>query len=129
MRDRRSRWATALLVVVLVALLATPLLVHHAGGQEGSFGGTDAAATSALTSQGVTPWFRPLFNPGSAEVESGLFALQAAVGGLILGFALGRLGGRRSRTAVPRETTAGPAADAPAAGTSGSGDRAPEKGR
>ena len=37
----------------------------------------------------------PLFRPGSPELESGLFALQAGLGGILLGFVLGRLTARR----------------------------------
>ena len=56
------------------------------------FLGSDAAA-GELT--GDVPWLEPLFRPGSAELESGLFALQAGLGGILLGFVLGRLTARR----------------------------------
>ena len=56
------------------------------------FLGSDAAA-GELT--GGVPWLEPLFRPGSPELESGLFALQAGLGGILLGFVLGRLTARR----------------------------------
>ena len=43
-----------------------------------------------------------LFQPSSSEVESGLFALQAALGGTVLGFTIGRLSARR-RSAQPSD--------------------------
>ena len=40
---------------------------------------------------GYQPWFEPILEPASGEVESLLFALQAAVGAGIVGFVLGRI--------------------------------------
>ena len=37
------------------------------------------------------PWFSPLFEPASGEIESLLFALQAALGAGVIGFVLGRM--------------------------------------
>jgi cobalt/nickel transport protein len=45
------------------------------------------------------PWFSPVFRPSSGEIESGLFALQAALGAGYFGFALGRLSTRGRRPA------------------------------
>ena len=80
----------ALLVLGVVALVALPLAMG------GSFAGTDAVVTDRLAAEGHTPWSQSLFSP-SGEVESGLFALQAALGGGLLGYVLGRLRGRRER--------------------------------
>ncbi|MGL5406472.1 MAG: energy-coupling factor ABC transporter substrate-binding protein [Propionibacteriaceae bacterium] len=67
-----------------------------------AFGGTDSAVTEKLEEAGTEPWFKPIFEPGSGEVESGLFAMQAALGAGLFGWCIGRLGRRK-------------AADAPAA--------------
>lgn len=89
----RSRLVTVALVVVLVALVALPLLLGS-----GDFGGTDDAASHLVESSqpGYTPWFDNLFHP-SGEVESGLFAMQAAIGGAVLGYVIGWYRGRKSR--------------------------------
>ncbi|GAA1390870.1 energy-coupling factor ABC transporter substrate-binding protein [Luteococcus peritonei] len=92
-----SRWKVVGLLLAIVAIFALCLaLAPKPSGDGESFGGTDAAVTEVLEEQGVEPWFSSVFQPGSSEIESGLFALQAALGGGVLGYALGNLRGRRS---------------------------------
>ncbi|MCE1180142.1 energy-coupling factor ABC transporter substrate-binding protein [Actinomycetota bacterium] len=95
MRRPLSRILLGLLAVMLVVVAYA---VGSARG-DGEFGGTDAAATELVegANPDYEPWFQPLFSPGGGEVESGLFALQAAIGGGVLGFVLGTLRERRRR--------------------------------
>ncbi len=96
---------TLLLLLALVVLVAMPLFVVHkpAGGEE-IFAGADGRATDAIQGlyPGYQPWFKPLFEPPSAEIETMLFALQAALGAGFIGFYLGLMKGRAERkTRVP----------------------------
>ncbi len=90
-------WITSLLLAGVALIIAASLALAPDPAEEGAeaFGGTDARVTQILEEDGARPWFTPIFEPGSSEVESGLFALQAALGGGLLGFALGRLSARR----------------------------------
>jgi cobalt/nickel transport protein len=97
-RGQRRWLVNAALAVAAIAMIAAPL-VMGAGGDagDGSFAGTDGQATTAIerSHPGYRPWFGSLFTPSSKEVESGLFAVQAALGGGVLGYVLGVLHGRR----------------------------------
>jgi len=100
---------TFLLLAAIVVTVVVSLWIGQAvqGSGEESFGGTDAQVTEVLDEQGVQPWFSPIFQPESSELESGLFALQAALGGIVLGYCIGRLQGRRRSEAEPAQTAAG----------------------
>ncbi len=109
----KKTWTTLALIAALVIIFAVSFVVGglHTNPDE-RFAGTDSVATSTIeeSNPGYQPWFEPFFRPESGEVESGLFALQAAIGGTVLGFAIGALWGRRrgERTALaaaPAEPT------------------------
>lgn len=86
-----------LALIVLMMLVALYFGGRASAGADEPFGGTDAAATEQLEEAGHEPWFEPLFPPPGGEIESGLFALQAALGGVVLGYVFGRLHGRSTR--------------------------------
>ena len=94
----RKSWTTIALVAALVLIFGVSFVVGgiHTNRDE-RFAGTDSVATSTIqdSNPDYEPWFQPFFQPESGEVESGLFALQAAIGGTVLGFAIGALWGRR----------------------------------
>ncbi|MDQ1294931.1 MAG: cobalt/nickel transport protein [Actinomycetota bacterium] len=113
----RRRWGNLALFLAALALLAFPLvfgLGTVADGQEEPFAGTDSQATTEIqeSDPDYTPWFEPWFEPGSGEIESGLFALQAALGAGVLGYVLGSLRTRR-RLVGPGRTAHGVGPTAP----------------
>ncbi|MGY1855198.1 energy-coupling factor ABC transporter substrate-binding protein [Modestobacter sp. SYSU DS0290] len=102
----RRHLVTALLVLAVIALFAAPLLLDR----ESEYAGTDSQATELVqeSDPDYEPWFESVFSPGSSEIESGLFALQAALGGGVLGYVLGRLRGRRTAHRAAESPTPGP---------------------
>ena len=110
---RNRKWVTPALVAAVVAIFLACLFIgtHAASGEEEAFGGTDGAATTAAEEAGAEPWFKPLFEP-AGEVESGLFAMQAAIGSGVMCFAIGWMAGNRRgakhATTTTADTGAGP---------------------
>lgn len=93
----KSKWVTPVIIVLLVALFIISMVfgAKKISSDEEGFGGTDDAAAEAAEQAGAKKWIEPIFQPNSGEVESGLFALQAALGAGIAGYALGRMSGRK----------------------------------
>ena len=62
-----------------------------------AFGGSDDQACEAIgkIDPNYKPWFKPLWEPPSGEIESLLFGLQSAIGAGALCYALGYWRGRR----------------------------------
>ena len=83
-------WQKNLILIGLVVLLAAFPLWYCRGAE---FGGADGMAGELIeeTNPDYEPWFQPIFEPASGEVESLLFALQAAIGSGIVCFVLGRV--------------------------------------
>ncbi len=97
MKISHQNW---LLVLAVVALAALPLMAVR-----GKFGGSDAQAKEAIQEShpAYQPWFRPLFRPASSEIESLLFASQAALGAGVIGYAIGLYKGRSEKQSKKKE--------------------------
>jgi len=76
-----------------VVILAFAPLIFVRGGE---FAGADDRAEKAITQvqPGYKPWFKPLMQPPSTEVETFLFASQAALGAGTVGYLIGLFKGR-----------------------------------
>jgi cobalt/nickel transport protein len=88
-------WQKNLILIVLVVLLAAlPLWLCR----DAEFGGADGAAGDLImeTNPDYEPWFEPILEPASGEIESLLFALQAAIGSGVVCFILGRITAKKS---------------------------------
>jgi cobalt/nickel transport protein len=87
-------WKQIGLLIVVVVLLVAPLVYYNGSTDStaGAFGGSDDQGSDAVTQ--VDPsykiWAQPIWEPPSGEIESFLFALQAAIGAIIIGYVFGR---------------------------------------
>ncbi len=86
MVNKRAIILLALVVVIVVFPLA---LYNGKGEDQGYFGGADDQGPAYIESTGYTPWFNSIWEPPSGEIESLLFAVQAAIGAIIIGFVFG----------------------------------------
>jgi cobalt/nickel transport protein len=82
---KRNLW----LLLGVIVLAVGPLMFHSATAK---FGGSDdqASAMIANIQPGYHRWAEPLWEPPSSEIESLIFALQAALGAGLLGYYFGR---------------------------------------
>ncbi|RAY11244.1 energy-coupling factor ABC transporter substrate-binding protein [Actinomadura craniellae] len=94
---KRGTMINLLLVLAVAALAVIPLAIGAGDGKEEPFAGADAQAEPAILEHDpdYEPWFSPLYEPPSGEIESGLFALQAGIGMGVLGYCLGAVRTRR----------------------------------
>jgi cobalt/nickel transport protein len=81
------------LAVILLALM--PLIFV-----QGEYGGADGEAEEAIgeIQPDYEPWFNPVIEVPSGEIESLLFVSQAAIGAGIVGYVIGLYKGRRDKS-------------------------------
>ncbi|TVL89701.1 energy-coupling factor ABC transporter substrate-binding protein [Streptomyces sp. SAJ15] len=103
----RNARINALLLLVVAALAVLPVALGMGDDKEEPFTGADAQAETAITENkpDYEPWFSPLYEPPSAEIESALFALQAAIGAGVVAFYFGLRKGRRQGEARAAEAS------------------------
>ena len=78
---------TVVLLILVLAIIIVPLLVQKGA----EFGGADGEAENLITeiNPDYEPWFSSIIEPASGEIESLLFASQAALGAGIVGYYIG----------------------------------------
>ena len=97
-RNTSNQQATSqqnwMLVIAVIALAVIPLVFVR-----GEYGGSDGEAQKAIAEiqPDYQPWFNHFFEPASGEIESLLFATQAALGAGVIGYAIGLYKGRSQR--------------------------------
>jgi len=92
--EKSIPWVLILNIIAIIFLMIYPLTTI----KNSEFNGTDAVASEAVTKLAPdfeTGWITNWWTPPSSEVESLLFALQAAAGGILIGYFFGFMRGRR----------------------------------
>ncbi len=84
-----------LLIIAVIVLAALPLVIKKGA----EFSGADGQAEKAITEiqPDYKPWFNSLIELPSGEVESLLFATQAAIGAGVIGYVIGLYKGRSDK--------------------------------
>jgi len=98
-----------IVVAILVVFIGAFAYVSSTGNHEWS-GSDDQAGNviDKLTGGSYQPWAHSIWTPPSGEIESLLFALQAAFGSLIIGYFLGYYRGlAKARAAATSEEQEG----------------------
>ncbi|ABR30577.1 cobalamin biosynthesis protein CbiN [Thermosipho melanesiensis] len=82
-----------ILLSICIILVIFSLLIN--GGAE--FSGADGQAEELIgtIAKDYSPWFSPIWEPPSGEIESLLFSLQAALGAIFIGYYFGYMKGRK----------------------------------
>ena len=80
------------LILIVIMLAVVPLVFNG----KAEYGGSDDKAKAAITQidKEYKPWFSSIWEPPSGEIESLLFALQAALGAGVIGYGLGYMKGK-----------------------------------
>lgn len=100
MTSSLSPRTSVLLLLLAAAVVATPMILKI----DGEFSGTDDVGSQAIEAShpDYVRWTEPFWTPPSKEIEATIFALEAAIGAGILGYAIGRRHGRRRRDDADR---------------------------
>ncbi len=84
------------MLAMVAVLIIFPLAIYNSNSSSDEiFSGSDSQGTDLILSEGYKPWFNSIWEPPSAEIESLLFSLQAAIGALIIGYFLGYYRGKQ----------------------------------
>jgi cobalt/nickel transport protein len=90
----KFRYTLEVLTVIAIVAFSAMFLYSSTNAGGAGFAGSDTAASQGIAELSGTPLedFQPLipqWKPPGTEIESCLFALQAAIGGIIVGVVFG----------------------------------------
>jgi cobalt/nickel transport protein len=99
----RFRYTLEVLTVVVIVMFCAFFLFTASTRNGAEFAGSDTAGSGAVANISGTPVenFPPLipqWKPPGGEIESSLFAFQAAVGGILVGGVFGFWLGQKKKT-------------------------------
>ncbi len=89
------KYKLELIAAVVIIFFVAIFLVQNAQIQanpevaEDAWGGADGGAAELIEASGYEPWFNPIWEPPSGEIESLFFCLQTAIGAVIIGYFFG----------------------------------------
>lgn len=77
-----------ILLLICLFLIVSPLFINR----NAEFLGADDQAEQMINKidENYKPWFSSIWEPPSSEVESFIFAAQAAIGAGVIGFFIGK---------------------------------------
>lgn len=81
----------------LLVIFTLLLLISMVKAEEWAGADEKAEETIKQISPDYEPWFSPLWEPPSGEIESLLFSIQSAIGAFIIGYVIGRYGAKNAR--------------------------------
>lgn len=90
-----GRGTTLVIVLAIIGLAIAPLMLNKQAAFEGADGQAEAMITTIAPD--YHPWFQNLLEPPSGEIESLLFALQAALGSGVVFYGIGYIMGQRKQ--------------------------------
>lgn len=94
MNQQKKKWPIVVgLLIVAIIIAIIPLMFIH----DSEFGGADGQAEELIVqiNPEYEPWAEPLLEAPGGETESLLFCIQAALGGIVLGYGFGYLRSRK----------------------------------
>lgn len=96
----KSNKTNLLLLLLVVAIIILPLIVNPNAAYEGADG--EGGDLIEEINPDYEPWFEPLWEPPSGEVESLLFSLQIAIGAGSIGYIFGTFREKKKKIANNR---------------------------
>lgn len=95
------KYGLEIIVLAVILVFAGMFLIQDAqiqanlGEGEEAWGGADGGAAEIIEATGYEPWFSPIWEPPSGEIESLFFCLQSAIGAIVIGYFFGYWNAKR----------------------------------